>query len=183
MRNLPDDDRRTDYNRTDTDASAGWRAEYRYQEVDSRRQLRADGGDRPNGCHCWEVTGALPCFACYDDGFKTPNPEEPALKADTGGESGSDTARRAEVATDGGTSFPATTTLADTLGVRVDHLIRFVETHPNPTAAVVLGWAYETGELEATPDELRQETREWLLENGHIDDVDDPAEAAPGGSQ
>jgi hypothetical protein len=76
-----------------------------------------------------------------------------------------------------------TTALADTLGVRVDLLLNFVEIHPNPTAAVVLGWAYETGELEATPDELQQETREWLLENGHIDDVDDPAEAAPGGSQ
>jgi len=30
---------------------------------------------RPDDCGCWNPDGDLPCWPCYQEGFKTPNPE------------------------------------------------------------------------------------------------------------
>lgn len=177
--NHDNDDRRRDDSETETktkkrDASADWRREYRYQGVDPDHEpdLRADGGDRPAKCECWDATGSLPCFNCYAAGFETPNPEEPAHEADTDAESGSDTPREAEAATDGGSDVPDTHQLADRLGVREELLRSFARAHSDPTAAVVLGWAHDVGELEEPPAGLEDVVEEWLVARGHLATVD-----------
>lgn len=169
--NHDNDDRRRDDSETEKrDASAGWKREYELQRVDP--ELRSDDGERPADCQCWDATLAIPCFPCARAGFETQNPDEPAAADETADESASETPRETTATTDGGTSAPVTGALADSLGVRTDLLLRFVNTHPDPTAAVVLGWAYETGDLEATPDELQQETRQWLEAHDRGDDDD-----------
>lgn len=174
-----DDDRRRDDSETEKrDASAGWKREYELQRVDP--ELRSDDGERPADCACWDATLAIPCFPCSRAGFETQNPDEPAAADETADESASETPRETTATTDGGTSAPVTGALADSLGVRTDLLLRFVNTHPDPTAAVILGWAFETGDLEATPDELQQETRQWLEAHDRGDDDDDRLRADGG---
>jgi hypothetical protein len=34
------------------------------------------GTDRPEDCQCWDAEQELPCWPCYRDGFRSPNPEE-----------------------------------------------------------------------------------------------------------
>jgi hypothetical protein len=33
-----------------------------------------DFDGRPENCECWDTEAALPCFACYLEGFDVPNP-------------------------------------------------------------------------------------------------------------
>jgi hypothetical protein len=34
--------------------------------------------ERPADCGCWDPTGDLPCWPCYRDGYRTPNPDADA---------------------------------------------------------------------------------------------------------
>lgn len=51
---------------------------------------------------------------------------------------------------------PNTHQLAAALGVDAELLVRFVEEHPRPTPAIILGWA------NAEPDKLLDDVEEWL---------------------
>ena len=33
-----------------------------------------DAGDRPDDCECWDTEQELPCWPCWREGHKTPNP-------------------------------------------------------------------------------------------------------------
>jgi hypothetical protein len=120
---------------------------------------------------CWDTIGSLPCFPCAARGFEEPNPDAQEAKDDAEDSAASDREVEAEAATDGGTSVPDTHHIAERLGVRTDLLLHFVQNHPDPTAAIVLGWATDTGGLEDPPGELKKITREWLLANGHGGDL------------
>ena len=54
--------------------------------------------------------------------------------------------------------------LAAELGVDAVVLKRFVDEHPRPTAPIVLGWAFDRGELAAPPEALRDDVERWLGE-------------------
>ena len=57
---------------------------------------------------------------------------------------------------------PDTYALASELGVDATLLDRFVEEHPRPTPAIVLGWAFDRAELPAPPEDLREDVAAWL---------------------
>lgn len=52
--------------------------------------------------------------------------------------------------------------LAAELGVDATLLRRFVDEHARPTAPIVLGWAFDRGELAAPPEALRDDVERWL---------------------
>ena len=131
-------ERRTNRRRNDAytheTASAGWRAEYQYQ--DATAQLRADGGvERPEDCICWNADQDLPCWPCAREGFGTQNPAEPAADDSDHAEEADEPASL-EAFADGGT-----TTRLPSAGDRVrdrdsddgDRLV-VVETHPDTEA-------------------------------------------------
>lgn len=60
------------------------------------------------------------------------------------------------------TDAPDTYALASELGVDATLLDRFVDEHPNPTAPIVLGWAFDHGELPRPPEALRDDVEAWL---------------------
>jgi len=51
---------------------------------------------------------------------------------------------------------PTTHQLAAELGVDAALLVQFVEEHPRPTPAIILGWA------NANPEKLLDDVEEWL---------------------
>jgi len=60
---------------------------------------------------------------------------------------------------------PRTDNLADDLGVDGELLLQFVRNHPNPTPAIVIGWARSRGELRARPEQLRPDVEAWIDAN------------------
>jgi len=60
------------------------------------------------------------------------------------------------------TDAPDTYALASELGVDATLLDRFADEHPNPTAPIVLGWAFDHGELPRPPEALRDDVEAWL---------------------
>ena len=60
------------------------------------------------------------------------------------------------------TDAPDTYALASELGVDAMLLDRFVDEHPNPTAPIVLGWAFDRAELPRPPEALRDDVEAWL---------------------
>lgn len=60
------------------------------------------------------------------------------------------------------TDSPDTYALASELGVDATLLDRFVDEHPNPTAPIVLAWAFDRGELPRSPEALRDDVEAWL---------------------
>lgn len=150
-------------------ASAGWRAEYQYQ--DATAQLRADGGvERPSDCICWNADADLPCWPCAREGFNTQNPAEPAAD-DSDHTEEADEAATLEAFADGGTAdaLPAP---GDEVRDREegDRLV-VVETHADTTAA-----EYEIAALEdATVAEVNDR---WspdapVVEAVYLEDAED----------
>ena len=60
------------------------------------------------------------------------------------------------------TDAPDTYAIAAELGVDATLLDRFVDEHPNPTAPIVLGWAFDRAELPRPPEALRDDVEAWL---------------------
>ena len=40
----------------------------------------SDYRGRPEDCRCWDATLNLPCWPCYREGFRKPNPAEPDVE-------------------------------------------------------------------------------------------------------
>ena len=60
------------------------------------------------------------------------------------------------------TDAPTYHEIAARLTVDAEELRLFVDSHPNPTAPIVLGWAVTRGELRAHPEQLRDEVSAWI---------------------
>ena len=73
---------------------------------------------------------------------------------------------------------PDTREVADALGVDDTLLDAFVSSHPDPTPAIVLGWARTRGELRSHPEQLRPDVATWLDErpNGPREAAGAPSE-------
>lgn len=41
-----------------------------------------DSNERPEDCTCLETMEDLPCFACFNAGFREPNPNPPEVDDD-----------------------------------------------------------------------------------------------------
>ena len=63
------------------------------------------------------------------------------------------------------TTAPNTHQLAAELGVDGELLLQFVRNHPNPTPAIVIGWARSRGELRTHPEQLRPDVEAWIDAN------------------
>ena len=57
---------------------------------------------------------------------------------------------------------PDTYALAAELNVDARLLEDFVNWHHDPTAPIVLGWAFDHGELPRAPEHLRDDVEAWL---------------------
>jgi len=46
--------------------------------IDDESAVTVATEERAADCDCWDAGLELPCWPCYRDGFRSPNPEEPA---------------------------------------------------------------------------------------------------------